>query len=153
VELVTPAFGYKNHVGIDRAHGFIRRFQVTDAARYDGSQFGRLLDPQNTASGVWADTAYHSKANLAVLEKPRLVAQFQRARPRGKPMPKHVARGDARRARVRAKVEPVFAQQKCRFDLVIRTVGLARATAKLALANPAYNFTRLAWLERRSVPA
>lgn len=153
VELVTPAFGYKNHVGIDREHGFIRRFGVTDAARHDGSQLGRLLDPQNTASGVWADTAYRSKANLAVLEKRGLMAQFQRARPRGKPMPKHVARGNARRSRVRSKAEHVFAQQKCRFDLVIRTVGLARAKAKLTLANLTYNFTRLAWLERRSAPA
>jgi hypothetical protein len=24
-EIVVPVFGYKNHVGIDRAHGFIRR--------------------------------------------------------------------------------------------------------------------------------
>jgi hypothetical protein len=36
--------------------------------------------------------------------------------------------------------------QKRRFDLVIRTVGKARATAKLALAN----LTRLAWMEARA---
>jgi hypothetical protein len=33
---------------------------------------------------------------------------------------------------------------------VIRTVGLARAAAKLALANLAYNFTRLLWLKTRT---
>lgn len=38
-------------------------------------------------------------------------------------MPRHVARGNARRARVRSRVEHVFAAQKRRFDLVIRTVG------------------------------
>ena len=36
-EIATPLFGYKNHLGIDRAHGFIRRFTVTHAARHDGS--------------------------------------------------------------------------------------------------------------------
>jgi hypothetical protein len=36
-----------------------------------------------------------------------------------------------------------------RFELVIRTIGLARATAKLALANLAYTFTRLACLQAR----
>ena len=30
--------------------------------------------------------------------------------------------------------------------LVIRTVGMARATAKIALANLAYNLTRLVWI-------
>jgi Transposase DDE domain len=41
-ELAIPVFGYKNHLGIDRRHGFIRRFVVTDAASHDGRQLGRL---------------------------------------------------------------------------------------------------------------
>jgi hypothetical protein len=55
-------------------------------------------------------------------------------------------RGNARRARIRSRVEPVFAAQKRRFDRVIRTIGKAPAAAKLALANLAYNCTRLACL-------
>jgi hypothetical protein len=42
---------------------------VTHAARYDGSQLGAVLDRDNTASDVWADTAYRSVANLALLER------------------------------------------------------------------------------------
>ena len=41
-------------------------------------------------------------------------------------MPRHVARGNAKRARIRSHVEHVFAAQKCRFALLIRTVGKAR---------------------------
>ena len=29
VEIAIPEFGHKNHVSIDRAHGFVRRFAVT----------------------------------------------------------------------------------------------------------------------------
>ena len=36
VDLAVPAFGYKNHLGIDRRHRLIRRWTVTDAARHDG---------------------------------------------------------------------------------------------------------------------
>jgi hypothetical protein len=54
-ELVIPVFGYKNHLGIDRRYGFVRCFAVTDAASHDSRQLGKLLDPDNTASGVWAD--------------------------------------------------------------------------------------------------
>jgi IS5 family transposase len=54
IQILVPAFGDKNHIGIDRAHGFIRRFTVTHAARHDGSQLGGVLDAQNIASEVWA---------------------------------------------------------------------------------------------------
>jgi IS5 family transposase len=152
-ELVIPVFGYKNHLGIDRRHGFIRSFVVTDAASHDGRQLGRLLDPQNTASSVWADTAYRSAANVALLARRGLVPQFQRPKPRGKPMPPHLARGNASRARVRVAIEHVFAAQKCRLGLIIRSVGLSRATARLGLANLVTNMTRLAWFATRAAPA
>ena len=112
-----------------------------------------MLDCDNLASSVWADTAYRSQANLRLLDRRGLVPDFQRRKPRGKPMPAHVRRGNTTRARVRARVEHVFAAEKRRLHLVIRTVGQARATAKIMLANLAYNFTRLAWLQRRATLA
>jgi hypothetical protein len=93
---------------MDRGHGFIRRFTVAHAARHDGSQLGAVLDPQNTGSGVWGDVAYRSKANVALLGRRGLAPQFQRAKPRGRTMPAHVARGNPARARVRILVEHVF---------------------------------------------
>jgi IS5 family transposase len=152
-EIVVPVFGYKHHLEIDRRHGFIRRFAVTDAAAHDGGQLGTLLDPDNTASSVWADTAYRSAANVALLTRRGLVPQFQRPKPRGRRMPAQIARGNATRARVRVAIEHVFAAQKCRLGLVIRTVGLARATARLGLANLVTNMRRLVWFEPRSEPA
>ena len=103
-------------------------------------------DRDNTASDVWADTAYHLAVNLALLERRGLKPQFQRKKPRGRKMPAHVARGNATRTRVRSRVEHVFAAQKCRLGLVVRTIDLVRARTKIGLANLAYNFARLAWL-------
>ncbi len=60
VDITVPVFGYKNHVDIDRRHGLIRSWAVTDAAHYDGALLPVLLDKTNTASDVWADTAYPS---------------------------------------------------------------------------------------------
>jgi transposase, IS5 family len=151
--IAVPVFGYKNHPAIDRRHGFIRRFAVTDAAAHDGHQLGRLLDPANTAGGVWADTAYRSAANVALLARRGLAPEFQRPKPRGRPMPSHIARGNARRARVRGAIEHVFAAQKCRLGLIIRSVGRARAATRLGLANLVTNMRRLAWFELRPDPA
>jgi transposase, IS5 family len=153
IEIAVPAFGYKNHIGIDRTFGFLRRYRVTHAAAYDGGQLGAVLDRDNTASEVWADTAYRSAANLALLERRGLRPQFQRKKPRGKSMPAHIVRGNASRARVRSRVEHVFAAQKCRLGLVVRTVGMGRAQIKIGLANLAYNFSRLAWLQAQTASA
>jgi IS5 family transposase len=150
---VIPVFGYKNHLGIDRHFGFIRTFAVTNAAAHDGRQLGNLLDGENTAGSVWADMAYRSTANLALLTRRGLAPQFQRPKPRGKPMPAHLARGNAARARVRVAVEHVFAVQKCRLALVIRSIGLARAKTKLGFANLVTNMRRLVWFETRMAPA
>jgi IS5 family transposase len=151
--IVVPGFGSKNHLGIDRRHGIIRTYTVTDAATHDGGQLDALLDPGNTASDVWADSAYRSKANVALLVRRGRVPRFQRPKPRSTPMPPHLARGNATRARVRVAIEHVFATQKCRLHLVVRTVGLARARTKLGLANLVTNMRRLAWLNCRPAPA
>jgi hypothetical protein len=47
-----------------------------------GGHLGAVLDRDNTASDVWADTAYHSAANLALLDRPGRTLQFQRKKPR-----------------------------------------------------------------------
>lgn len=125
---------------------------MTHAAAHDGGRLERLLDADNTAGGVWAGTAYRSAANLALLARRAMVAHLQRARPRGRPMPPNVRRGNATRGRVRAVVEHVFAAQKRRLKLVVRTIGLARATTKIGLANLTCNLLRLGWLERRTAP-
>ena len=63
-------------------------------------------------------------------------------------MPKASARANARKSAIRARVEHVFAHQKNRFGLFIRT--LKRAEAKLTLANLAYNMDRLIFHDRRA---
>ena len=57
-------------------------------------------------------------------------------------------RANAAKSSIRAAVEHVFAHQKNRFGLFIRTIGIARAEAKLTMANIAYNFDRLIFHER-----
>ncbi len=79
--IAVPLFGCKNHVSIDREHGLLRRYVVTHAAAYDGGQLGAVLDRDNTGSDVWADTAYRSAVNLALLKRRGLKPQFQRKKP------------------------------------------------------------------------
>jgi IS5 family transposase len=150
LDLAVPAFGYKNHIGIDRRHGLIRTWVATDAARYDGAQLPNLVSKANTASDVWADTAYRSKTNERFLAGNALVSRIHRKKPKGKPMPVNVARANGIKSKVRAAVEHVFARQKGPMGLVVRTIGIARATVKIGLANIAYNMKRAVWLTERA---
>ena len=110
-------FGYKSHVSIDRRHGVIRRGKTTDAAAHDGARLREgLIDPANTASDVWADTAYRSATNESFLDKTGKVSRIHHKKPRGKPMPQAVARANAKKSKIRARVEHVFAEQKDRMN-------------------------------------
>jgi len=153
MDLAVPAFGYKNHLGIDRRHGLIRTWGVTDAARHDGAQLPALISKANTGSDVWADTAYRSRANEKHLADNGLRSQIHRKKPKGKPMPKHIARANGGKSRVRSAVEHVFAHQKGPMGLVVRTIGLARARVKIGLANLVYNMKRALWLTEREAMA
>jgi transposase, IS5 family len=61
------------------------------------------------------------------------------------------AAGQQRESRIRSRVEHVFAEQKERMVLFIRTIGIARATIKIGLANLVYNINRLIFLRRAAV--
>ena len=147
--IAVPVFGYKSHISIDRRFGFIRESAVTAASAADGRQLRRLVSAENTGSEVWADSAYRSQSNERWLTGRMLTSRIHRRKPAGRPMPRNVARANAKKSAIRAAVEHVFAHQKTRFGLFVRTIGLARAEAKLTLANLAYNFDRLIFHERR----
>jgi hypothetical protein len=76
------------------------------------------------------------------------VSNVHRKKPKGKPMPEPVRRANSAKSKIRSHVEHVFAAQKDRMDLFIRTIGIARATTKIGMANLVYNIKRLLFLQR-----
>lgn len=151
VDIAIPTYGYQNHVSIDAGFGFIRKWQATDAALYEGAVLrDGLLDKANTSRKVWADTAYRSKANEAFMEDNGFVSHVHRKKPKGKPMGEATRRANNLKSKVRSHVEHVFAEQKTRMGLFIRTIGIARATTKIGLANLVYNIKRMICLQRRA---
>jgi IS5 family transposase len=152
VDLAIPVFGYQNHVSIDRGFGFIRKWSATDAAAYEGRRLREgLLDKTNTASGVWADTAYRSAANEAFMATNGFVSHVHRKKPKGRAMPAAIRRANNAKSKIRSRVEHVFAELKDRMELFIRTIGIARATTKIGLANLVFNIKRLLFLRRVAV--
>jgi transposase, IS5 family len=150
LDLAVPVFGYRNHISIDRGFGFIRKWLATDAAVHEGRRLrDGLLDTSNTAGSVWADTAYRSAANEAFMAKHGFFSRVHRKKPANRPMPRATRRANNAKSQIRSRIEHVFAEQKHRMELFIRTVGLSRAGTKIGLANLVYNIKRLVFLRRR----
>ena len=142
-------YGYKNHVNVDRRHKLVRRYQVTDAAVHDSQVVDDILDPDNTASEVWADSAYRSAEIEAKLKEKGLKSRIHRKGYRNKPLSEREKRGNTTRSKVRARVEHVFgAQSNDMGGTLVRSIGMVRARARIGLKNLAYNMRRLVQLER-----
>ena len=134
---------------VDRRHKLVRRYRVTDAAVHDSQVVEDILDPDNTASDVWADSAYRSAEIEAKLEDKGLKSRIHRKGHRDKPLSEREKRGNKTRSRVRARVEHVFgAQSNDMGGTLVRGIGLVRARARIGLKNLAYNMRRLVQLER-----
>ena len=152
-DIAIPIFGYKNHASIDQRHGFIRGWTVTHAAAYDGAQLRNVVRRPNTGSTVWADTAYRSKKNEAWLEKNGFISDIHHKKPKGRPMSEATVRANGRRSKIRSRIEHVFAHQKSRMGMFVRTIGIARATMKIGMVNLAYNISRYVWHEKKAASA
>lgn len=152
IMIAVPYFGYKNHLSTDRWHGLIRRWDVSHAASYDGDKLPSLLDKENTASSVWADTAYRSEKNQTYLEQNGFCSKIHFKKQKGAPLSKRHALANTARSKVRSRIEHVFGYQKSAMNLFIRSIGMARAKTRIGLANLAYNIRRFLWLEGKSLP-
>ena len=142
-------YGYKNHVNVDRRHKLIRRYKVTDASVHDSQVLDDVLDGDNTASEVWADSAYRSAEIERKLDERGLKSRIHRKAQRNRPLRKREQQGNRTRSQVRARVEHVFgAQVNDMGGTLVRSIGIARAKARIGLKNLAYNMRRAVQLER-----
>ena len=106
--------------------------------------------PENPAR---FNTAYRSKAIEAHLAKHGRRSKIHFRRQPGRDVTPSQRKANRARSKVRPAIETVFAGQKHRFGLFVRTIGLARARTKIGLANLAYNLKRFLWIEARPVAA
>ena len=100
-----------------------------------------------------AKLCYKSRSNEAHLERHGFTSKIHFRRRPGVGLTPSQRKANRARSQVRSAIETVFAAQKHRFGLFVRTIGLARARVKIGLANLAYNFGRLIWHEKRQQSA
>src|SRR5258707_1228381 len=102
--------------------------------------------PDRTTLWLFRETLAKAEAKPKVRGFRRRI--HQRAS-RNHPLSKAQENANRKKSRIRARVEHVFgAQQTSPGGRIVRTIGIARAKAKIGLQNLAYNIRRLVTLER-----
>ena len=140
-------YGYKNHICVDIKHKLIRDYEVTDAAVHDSRVFDQLLDESNSNRDVYADSAYRSEESVERLRELGFRAHLQRKGCRHRKLTEREKKGNRTRATKRSRVEHVFGVQAMMAGrMILRTIGIARARAKIGLMNLAYNLNRYSML-------
>ena len=141
-------YGYKNHINVDRRHKLVRCYHVTNASVHDSQALEEVLDADNTASNVWADSAYRSADIEKLLKGEGLTSRIHYKGHRNKPLSKRQEQGNKTRSKTRVRVEHVFgAQGNDMGGTLVRSIGIIRAKAHIGLKNLAYNMRRLVQLE------
>jgi len=144
------SFGYKNHIAPDVEHKPIRGFAVTPANAHDSNECESILS-SNADPSVYADSAYMSEERVGRMsspDSPYLPCIHENGYAKH-PFTEEQKRANRARSTIRVRVEHVFAAQLQTADnLILRTIGLARATVKTGLRNLAYNMARFVILKR-----
>ncbi|MDD3759815.1 MAG: IS5 family transposase [Acidithiobacillus sp.] len=138
--------GYKFTVSVDRKHKLIRRWVADTASVHDSQHLEVVLDDWNSSAEIYADKGYVGAEREERLQEQGYRTHIQRKAQKGKPLSACQERRNRRIARVRARVEHVFAAITQWGGKNIRTIGQARASFAMGMMVLVYNMRRLAYL-------
>ena len=150
-------YGYKNHINADQTNKLVQSFAVSNAAVHDSQVFEELLDqtidPKGKKRPIYADSAYRSKDQEESLADNGFESQIHEKGNPCHPLTDEQKASNRIKSKTRARVEHVFGAQHAMGGLIIRTIGIARARAKIGMMNLVYNMRRMIQLIKRDAKA
>ena len=146
-------FGYKLSVSVDNNYKLIRKFETDTASTHDSQHFNKVFDTGNTSKDVYADRGYPSEAREAQLARAGFRNRIQRKGHAKQALSECQQQRNRRIAKVRARVEHVFAAIHQMGGKLIRTISQARADFALTMMATCYNLKRLVYLKKAGIVA
>ncbi|MDA3942502.1 MAG: IS5 family transposase [Bacteroidetes bacterium] len=142
-------YGYKNHAKVDSKSKFINTYVVTDASVHDSQALDNLLDKRDKGQPLYADSAYTGENQKKVIRKYRLKNKVHEKGYRGKPLTDKQKAKNKIKSKIRVRVEHVFGfMEQSMNGLVVKSVGMGRATGIIGLINLTYNLFRFEQVQR-----
>ena len=136
-------FGYKNHAKVDTKSKFIDNYEVTGASVHDSQPLDDLLTEDDIGQDFHADSAYTGEDQEKVIKKYEMNNKVHEKGYRNKPLTEEQKASNKEKSKTRARVEHVFGfMEQSMNGLIVRSVGIKRATGIIGLINLTYNLFR-----------
>jgi transposase, IS5 family len=136
-------YGYKNHAKVDTKSKFINSFVVTDASVHDSQALDDLLNQKDEGQELSADSAYTGEDQEKVIAKYKMINKVIEKGYRNKPLTEDQKASNKEKSKTRARVEHVFGfMEQSMNGLLLKSIGILRATGIMGLINLTYNFFR-----------
>lgn len=144
----TTFYGYKNHVKGDVKTKLIKDFVVTDASVHDSQTVEQLLTEEDKGQELYADSAYTGQEQEKIYQKKGVIEKIIEKGYRNKPLTEEQKGNNKQYSKTRVRVEHIFGfVENSMNGSFIRTIGIARAKAKIGLMNLTYNICRCVQLK------
>lgn len=144
----TTFYGYKNHVKTDTKTKLIEEYTVTDASVHDSQVIEELLTEKDKGLPLYADSAYTGEEQEKIYKKKKVINKVNEKGYRNKPLSEEQKVNNKEKSRTRARVEHLFGfVENSMNGSFIRTIGIARARAKIGMMNLTYNICRCVQLK------
>jgi len=145
-------YGYKNHAKVDTKSKFIKTYKITDASVHDSQVLDDLLDEKDKDQDLHADSAYTGKDQDEIIAKYEMKNKVHEKGYRNKPLTEQQKESNTKKSRIRARVEHVFGfMEQSMKGLVLKSVGMIRATGIIGLINLTYNLFRYEQIKRLKI--
>ena len=134
-------YGYKQHTKVEKRNKIILSYDTTSAEVHDSKGFEGLLDEKDEGKDLYLDAGYVGQEEIVKQHKmnPIICEKGYRNRP----LTKEQKSDNRKKSKTRCLVEHVFGfEEQTMRGLVVRTVGLIRAKANVALTSLVYNISR-----------
>ena len=145
-------YGYKNHAKVDTKSKFIDKYEVTDASVHDSQPLDDLLAENDKGQDFYADSAYTGDVQEKVISKYMMENKVHEKGYRNKPLTEEQKANNREKSKTKARVEHVFGfMEQSMNGLMVRSVGIVRATGVIGLMNLTYNLFRYEQVVRLSI--
>lgn len=134
-------YGYKNHTKVDSKGKLITSYTVSDASVHDSQMLDPLLDHQDKAQNLYADSAYIGQQET--LRKHQVKDQICEKGVRNRPLTEEQKASNRKKSQTRARVEHIFGfMENSMGSMFNRKIGIKRAETVIGLMNLTYNMFR-----------
>ena len=145
-------YGYKNHAKVDTKSKFIDNYEVTNASVHDSQPLDDLLTEEDSGQDFFGDSAYTGEEQEKVISKYEMNNKVHEKGYRNKPLTEKQKASNKEKSKTRVRVEHVFGfMEQSMNGLIVRSVGITRATGIVGLINLTYNLFRYEQVVRLNI--